>query len=233
MASTPAADGDSADDPALARSVFCILDRRDQLRLVLDTLPEGDALCTALVCRRFRAALFARWPLLSEQHSRDGERQGTPPRAVRFHTSLLRDMAAVSPARFQWARLGRLDASSNGLVPPPRPSSDCLWLSMAPRAEVVRRLAEHGALEVLQMLREEQGGEIGWDSSACTAAVKNGHLDMLQWLRSEGCHLIPTAALCCRRCVDNQIAFPQVRKRLFCAIHSKNDHFTKTASGQT
>ena len=38
------------------------------LRLVLDVVPEDDALCAALVCRPFRDALAARFPLLPAGH---------------------------------------------------------------------------------------------------------------------------------------------------------------------
>jgi hypothetical protein len=75
-------------------------------------------------------------------------------------------------------------------------------MSIAPRPEVVRSLAEFGALETLKALHEEHGASIGWDASACTAAADYGHLELLQWLRSEGCHRAATSALCCRNCVD-------------------------------
>lgn len=181
------------DDPALDRSAFSILDRRDQLHLVFRVLPEGDVLCTALVCRRFRDVLYASWPQLPNSHNRNGDDQGQP-RRVRFRTSLLRDMAAVSASRFRWATSPWPEACD-------QPWS-CLWLSMAPRPELVRRLAEFGALETLKTVHEEHGTSIGWDASACTAAADYGHLELLEWLRSKGCHRASTAALCCRNCVD-------------------------------
>jgi hypothetical protein len=182
---------ETADDPALDRSAFSILERRDQLNLVLGVLPEGDALCAALVCRRFRDAVFACWP--ASGHTRNGDEQKET-RHVRFRTSLLRDMAAISPNRFRWATSPWPEACD-------QPWS-CRWISVAPRPEVVRRLAEFGALETLKALHEEHATSIGWDASACTAAADYGHLELLQWLRSKGCHRVATPALCCRNCVD-------------------------------
>eukprot|EP01043_Picozoa_sp_COSAG02_P078352 COSAG02_NODE_17595_length_992_cov_2.645017_2_plen_247_part_01 len=189
----PEVELETADDPALDRSAFSILERRDQLSLVLGVLPEGDALCAALVCRRFRDAVFVCWPQLPSGHTRNGDDQGEP-RRVRFRTSLLRDMAAISANRFRWATSPWPEVCD-------KPWS-CRWMSMAPRPEVVRRLAEFGALETLKALHEEHGASIGWDASACTAAADYGHLELLQWLRSEGCHQVATSALCCRNCVD-------------------------------
>lgn len=186
------------DDPALVGSSFIILDRRDQLRLVLDRLPEGDALCAALACRRFRAALFARWPRLPDGHARDRSRpQETRP--VRFRTSLLRDMASASVERFQW--LLEMFPPDDGDAC----DASCRWLGGAAPEELARRLAEFGALETMRWLRARNGSVTmavlrdveSWDASACTAAVENGHLDVLQWLRSEGVHTRPAPALCC------------------------------------
>ena len=41
-----------------------------------------------------------------------------------------------------------------------------------------------GRLEVLKWLRSEG---CPWDESACAGAAQGGHLETLQWLRSEGC----------------------------------------------
>ena len=35
-----------------------------------------------------------------------------------------------------------------------------------------------------------------------TAAADYGHLELLQWLRSEGCHHAGCPVLCCRSCVE-------------------------------
>merc|ERR1711934_692323 len=41
-----------------------------------------------------------------------------------------------------------------------------------------------GHLEILQWLRSEG---CPWDSRACSCAASGGHLETLKWLRSEGC----------------------------------------------
>ena len=88
---------------ALADSPFCVLDQRDQLRLVSDLVSaEEDALCVALVCRRFRDAIFARFPW----------RLGSG-RQSRLRTSVVGGMTA-SISRFAWARS--------------LPSHGCVWL---------------------------------------------------------------------------------------------------------
>ena len=101
----PAAEDAAADDPALGGSPFAILDRRDQLRLVLDALSEGDCLCVALVCRRFRAAVFARWPRRAEG-------------GARFRTSLLADMAAACRRRSAARVLSGITYAPAELAPP-------------------------------------------------------------------------------------------------------------------
>lgn len=220
----PEVDADGADDPdddPLVHSVFSILDCRDQLNLVLGCLGEGDVLCTALVCRRFRDVLFASWPHLPGEHTRDGDDHGES-RPVRFRTSLLRDMAAVSATRFRWAT-GTLSEPCN------LPFS-CLWFSMAPRSELMRRLAEFGALETLQVLREEHGDSIGWDASACTAAAEYGHLEVLQWLHSEGCHLSGAPVLCCRNCIDTDIYAHELPPPLVTANNLMMDTFDQRLS---
>jgi len=44
--------------------------------------------------------------------------------------------------------------------------------------------ASHGHLEVLKWLRSEG---CPWDASACRSAARGGHLEVLKWLRKEGC----------------------------------------------
>ena len=174
----PAAEDAAADDPALGGSPFAILDRRDQLRLVLDALGEGDCLCVALVCRRFRAAVFARWPRRAEG-------------GARFRTSLLADMAAASLARYQWAFPWYPWVSGRGTT--------------EVAGALTRRLAGLGALEALRWSREEG---CGWDASACTAAAESGQLETLRWLRSQGAHLEAAPALVCRSCQYAQLDTP-------------------------
>lgn len=43
-------------------------------------------------------------------------------------------------------------------------------------------MARGGHLEVLQWLRSE---ECPYDEGACRAAARSGHLEVLQWLRSD------------------------------------------------
>jgi hypothetical protein len=44
--------------------------------------------------------------------------------------------------------------------------------------------AEGGHLEVLQWARTNG---CDWDESTCYAAAEGGHLEVLQWLRANGC----------------------------------------------
>ena len=44
--------------------------------------------------------------------------------------------------------------------------------------------AKNGHLDVLKWAREN-GCE--WDSWTCSNAAKNGHLDVLEWVRENGC----------------------------------------------
>ena len=43
---------------------------------------------------------------------------------------------------------------------------------------------ECGNLEIMKWLKSEG---CPWDASACSGAAKGGHLETLKWLRSEGC----------------------------------------------
>ena len=53
-----------------------------------------------------------------------------------------------------------------------------------PPPDVMWSAAGGGQLEILKWLRSEG---CPWDASACAGAAKCGHLEVLKWLRSEGC----------------------------------------------
>ena len=211
----PAEGAAGEDDPALGGSPFAILDRRDQLRLVLDALGEGDCLCVALVCRRFRAAVFARWPRRAEG-------------GARFRTSLLADMAAVSLARYQWAHPRALYGGRGAL-----PSGAGGWARAS--GALARRLAGLGALEALRWSSEAYSfpGGCEWDASACTAAAESGQLETLRWLRSQGAHLEAAPALVCRSCQYGQLDTPDDdpgRTTLVTATEFVNDQYPEEHS---
>ena len=48
----------------------------------------------------------------------------------------------------------------------------------------MRQAAENGHLEVLRWLRENG---CPWDFTTCSSAAKNGHLEVLQWACENGC----------------------------------------------
>jgi len=50
--------------------------------------------------------------------------------------------------------------------------------------DICRESAKHGSLEVLKWVRVNG---CPWDSQTCSNAARNGHLEILQWLRTNGC----------------------------------------------
>ena len=49
---------------------------------------------------------------------------------------------------------------------------------------VIRNAAESGNLQLVQWLR---GEGCPWDSGTCYIAVKEGHVEVLRWAREKGC----------------------------------------------
>jgi hypothetical protein len=167
---------------ALAASPFGLLDNRGSLRLVTDTVHEGDALCLALTCRALRDALWARFPARRTSGTRvctrDAAVVGTvgrlawargldqpwPEPREDWQPSEICETAARhgALASLQWAR-------ANG----------CEW-----SADTCTSAAYHGYLVVLQWAR---ANGCDWGVDTCTAAAQAGHLSVLQWARANGC----------------------------------------------
>ena len=64
-------------DYALASSPFALLDTHGSLRLIIDLVPEDDALCLALSCRVMRDALGVRFPTCPRAGGRAGAELAT------------------------------------------------------------------------------------------------------------------------------------------------------------
>ena len=146
-------------DP-LSASPLRILDEGGALAVVLEHVPEDDALCATLVCTTFRDALFAQ------------ARHAVRIAGLRYAGKrLVSSVASVasSVGRMVWLRA--LGAAGPG------------WVRSWNR-ETCSKLAAAGALESLQWARAN-GCE--WDVGTCEAAAQNGHLDVLEWARANGC----------------------------------------------
>ena len=146
-------------DP-LSGSPLRILDEGGALAVVLEHVPEDDALCAALVCTTFRDALFA-------QARHAVRRAGLKYAGKRLVSSVA--SVASSVGRLVWLR-------GLGAVAP-------RWVRSWDR-ETCAILAAVGALESLQWARAN-GCE--WDVETCFAAAGEGHLEVLQWARANGC----------------------------------------------
>ena len=145
-------------DP-LSGSPLRILDDGGALAVVLEHIPEDDALCAALVCTTFRDALFA-------QARHAVQKAGLKYAGKRLVSSV---SVASSAQRLVWLR-GLVDGA-------PR------WVRRWDR-DTCSRLAAVGALESLQWAR---ANGCAWDAYTCSAAAHGGHLEVLQWARANGC----------------------------------------------
>ena len=145
-------------DP-LSGSPLEILDAGGALAVVLEHIPEDDALCTALVCTTFRDALFA-------QGRHAVRKAGLKYAGKRLVSSV---SVASSAQRLVWLR-------GLGAVGPMWVRSWDEWTCL--------RLASIGALESLQWARAN-GCE--WDALTCSYAAQGGHLEALQWARANDC----------------------------------------------
>ena len=147
-------------DP-LSGSPLHILDDGGALAVVLEHIPEDDALCAALVCTTFRDALFAQ--------ARHAVRKVGLQYAGKRLVSSCAASVASSVGRLVWLR--GLGAAA------PR------WVRRWNRG-TCNRLAFVGALESLQWAR---ANGCKWNSATCSSAAAGGHLDVLQWARANGC----------------------------------------------
>ena len=162
---------------ALRYSAFGALEARGVLHLVLgrESLLEHDALCTALACRAFRAAVF-------EARPRPRSSARTPRRLrPRRLTTGVRSLS-MSASRLAWAH------ALPSMAPP--------WL-VHPiwDTSVCMKLAAVGSVVGLQWARARG---CAWNEETCRAAAKRGHLEVLKWAHANGCHgnkyLLPYAA---------------------------------------
>jgi hypothetical protein len=65
-----------------------------------------------------------------------------------------------------------------------RISSKCAVEHKICRSLRCYEIAFEGSLEILKWVRSEG---CPWDSSTCFGAAQNGHLEILKWARSKGC----------------------------------------------
>ena len=138
-------------DP-LSASPLRILDEGGALAVVLEHVPEDDALCVALVCRIFRDALFA-------QARHAVRKAGLKYAGKRLVSSV---SVASSVGRLVWLR------GLGAAVP--------RWVRRWNRG-TCKRLAFVGALESLQWAR---ANGCAWDKYTCSRAALRGHLEVLQ-----------------------------------------------------
>lgn len=198
----------SAGEVGMSRSPFRLLDARYLLSLVVDFVPEDDALCLALSCRVMRDTLWARFQVGVLNVFVIGH--GIPPRdvwildhpmvdsPVRIRT---RDAAILwYPSRIDWALglsgvawpLGGAGAAIDG----ERDAlSHCRLVALLERRNRTERdapawrdwkmiavAAGVGALDGVRRLRELG---YGWNSVAFHAAAGGGHLPLVMYLHAQ------------------------------------------------
>ena len=198
--------------PETGGSCFRLLAGTDELRLVTDLVPAEDALCVALVCRKFRDAVFARFPCPAEKHIANSFSTNDPRFPPGFRSAVAALTAwpggkagqkyrprfaheptdsVLSLARFQWAHsLGLISKRWLRVRRPGQGGSYRGGITMVTNATAICEAAARGGhLDVLQEAREK-----GYDWSAATlgAAAKAGHIHILQYARST----LPTAKRC-------------------------------------
>jgi hypothetical protein len=65
------------------------------------------------------------------------------------------------------------------------------------KKQICDKAAEHGHLEILQWARSQ---ECPWNACTCAWSAQNGHLEVLQWARDNGC---PWNEMTCERAAQN------------------------------
>ena len=131
---------------------------------ILDELEENDLFPLALSCRFFRQ----KQKELVERTRESGPESGEP--ALALKTNLMRKLNDGQPASVDYLRFcSKEEVPSEGAT--------------MRATRIMELAASHGYLPLLQELQKE----FGLDAEIFRAACQGGHVEMLKWLRSEGC----------------------------------------------
>ena len=167
-------------------SPFRLIEGTDLLAMIVNHLSPADAMATAFVCRKFRDAIFAQYPLPNEIYLK------------RFDARAIHESGHVSSvARLAWARsLGGFshlqdpelcnEAARGGFL---ETLQEARRLGYAWGAATCAAAAMHGHMHILEWLRHTlpPAERCPWTEGTCAAAASHGHLEVLRWCRKRKC----------------------------------------------